>query len=198
MKAQKVDLALQLIKLGDEAAFEQVYHAYYNRLCSFAYAIIHNNEYAEEVVDDVMLNTWNKRTNIEVTSLWPYLVKAVRNNSIKLVQSKDFRHTNLLTSLSDEGQKLWQYISEPDTPIGSMIERELEDQVQEIIQSFSDECREVFLLGRDKGLSYQQIADRVGISKNTVKYHLKRALQEFHARLSPMLFLLLIARWFLH
>lgn len=187
-----IDLVVHLIREGNETAFEQVYYAYYERLCRFANAIIHDSDYAEHVVDDVMLSVWKNRTSLVADSLWAYLVVATRNRSLKLIQSKDFKQTNNLVSLSDDGQELWQYISNPKSPIGWMIEHELEQQIEDIISKLPEECQRVFNLSRNEGLSYQEISERLGISKNTVKYHMKHALQALRSQLSPMFFLILI------
>lgn len=192
MEVKDIDLMVSLIRQGDEAAFEQVYRAYYGLLCRFANAIIHDSEYAQHVVDDVMLNVWNNRKNLETDSLRGYLIKATRNNSLKLIQSKDFKLSNRLVSLSDEGQKLEQYLRNPNSPVGWMIEHELSQQIDNIISQLPEECQRVFALSRDEGLSYQQIADLLNISKNTVKYHIKNALQVLRAKLPPLLFLVLI------
>lgn len=194
METKGIDLIMQGIKCGDESAFELLYRAYYERLCRFANAIIHNQLYAEEVVDDVMLNTWNNRAGLKTDTIWGYLIRAVRNNSLKLVQSKEFRQNNHIVSLSDEGQSLWQQLIDSKNPIGWVIEHELQDQLQEIISSLPEECRCVFRMSREEGLSNQEIADRLGISKDTVKYHIKHALKIIRSRLSPVLFAFFVIR----
>lgn len=187
---------LQRIKLGDEKAFDTLYRAYYEKLCRFSYAIIHEYRAAEEIVDDVMLNVWNNHLNLQIETLFGYLVKAVRNNSIKLIKSTSFQHNNHLVSLSEDGLLLWHYISNPDSPIGWIIEKEMEDKLQAIISSLPVETRRVFKMSREENMTYKEIANTLGLSTDTVKYHIKRALKIIRTEMPYTLFIVFLFQYF--
>ncbi len=68
------------------------------------------------------------------------------------------------------------YIKGDDYPLGRLLEQELEGEIMNAIGRLPEECRKVFLLSRFEEKKYEEIATVLGISVNTVKYHIKRAL----------------------
>ena len=77
-------------------------------------------------------------------------------------------------------------------PLGILLERELENEIYKAIDKLPDECRRVFAKSRFEGKSYEEISGELGISINTVKYHIKNALASLHAHLSKYLISLLL------
>jgi RNA polymerase sigma-70 factor (ECF subfamily) len=61
-------------------------------------------------------------------------------------------------------------------PLAQLITSELEDALGKAVEALPPECREVFRLSRVEELTYEEIAERLHISVNTVKYHIKHAL----------------------
>jgi len=57
-----------------------------------------------------------------------------------------------------------------------LVVQELEDNLSGVIERLPLQCREIFLLNRQEELSYTQIASKLGISVNTVKTQIMRAL----------------------
>ena len=77
-------------------------------------------------------------------------------------------------------------------PLGTLLERELENEIYKAIDKLPDECRRVFAKSRFEGKSYEEISRELGISVNTVKYHIKNALASLHVDLSKYLLSLLL------
>jgi RNA polymerase sigma-70 factor (ECF subfamily) len=78
-----------------------------------------------------------------------------------------------------------------DYPLGRLLEKELEDQVRKSIEQLPPQCRQVFKLSRFEGKHNPEIADQLGISINTVKYHLRYALSFLRKDLQKYLVLAL-------
>ncbi|WP_288507830.1 sigma-70 family RNA polymerase sigma factor [uncultured Bacteroides sp.] len=78
-----------------------------------------------------------------------------------------------------------------------MVSQELEEQIQQIINGLSEECRKVFILSRYEGKSHQEIAAELGISVNTVKYHIKNALNALREDLTDYILCILALQLFL-
>lgn len=186
------ETTLEQIHEGNIRAFEELYHAYYEHLCRFADAICHDKGIAEEVVDNVMLGAWNNRKNLHCDMLWPYLIKSTRNGCFSRIKSKNFQNLKHIVSLSDEGQELLQIISDSKSPLGWIIENELDKQLNDIISSLPPISQKVFRLSREEGLNYQEIATKLNITRNTVKYHITYALDTIREKLIPAILLALI------
>ena len=67
-----------------------------------------------------------------------------------------------------------------ETPLTSLLERELEEKIEEAIRNLPKETRAVFTKSRFEHKKNEEIAEELGISVNTVKYHMKRALSILH------------------
>lgn len=57
-------LFISQLKSGDMAAFKTVFHKYYARLVCYAYQMVHDRAESESIVDDVMVNLWRNRENL--------------------------------------------------------------------------------------------------------------------------------------
>ncbi|MCH4018911.1 MAG: RNA polymerase sigma-70 factor [Prevotella sp.] len=178
------------IKQGDEKAFEQLYHKYYETLCHFAAQLLHNSKIAEEVVDDVFFHIWDTRDTLEILSLRAYLVRSVRNNSLKAIRSNAFQNTVKAVSLSSEGLQFNEYLSDEGHPVGWIIEKDMEKQLMDAVNALPEECQRVFRMSRFEGKKYADIAISLGISVNTVKYHIKNAIKQLSKVVTPYIFLL--------
>ena len=165
------------LKCGEDAAYRYLFDVHYTSLCHTAFGFLKDSFLAETIVGDVIFHLWEKRESIDIqTSLHAYLVRSVRNRCINYLRQEYVLRENVsdLTDemLESEGiMKRSQYY-----PLAVLIEKELEKEVFQAIQRLPDETRAVFELSRFDGLKYMEIAEKLGISVNTVKYHIKNAL----------------------
>jgi RNA polymerase sigma-70 factor, ECF subfamily len=178
------------IKQGNIAAFEELYKQYYIYLCLIAGHIVGNSSDAEEIVSDVFVKIWNLREKIEITtSIKSYLIRAVHNTSINYLDK--FRLKNKLTSsfsISDYELLIW----DSDYPLGQLYEKEILGILEQGITSLPESCRQIFLLSRNEDMKYSDIADKLGISVNTVKTQIKIALARLREILKDYLVILLL------
>ena len=76
---------------------------------------------------------------------------------------------------------------ESGLPLGTLLEAELEDKVKAAIRTIPSGSRRVFLLSRFHNMKYAEISEKLDISVNTVKYHIKQALAHIRRELEPYL-----------
>lgn len=87
------------------------------------------------------------------------------------------------SALADNEDIRERYIISEETPLGSLLERELEYEIYRAIDELPEECRQVFRKSRFEGKKYEEISQETGISINTVKYHIKNALATLYGKL---------------
>lgn len=167
MEINENNIVTFLVK-GEEKAYKYLFDHHYAVLCHIAASIVRDNALAEDVVSDVFFNIYQKRSTLEIrTSMKNYLVTAVRNRALNaLIKTKRADNSNLEVPIPDP-------FAEPDNTI---MTNELRKILDTSIYELSPECRAVFEKSRNECKSYQEIADDLGISVNTVKYHIKTAL----------------------
>jgi len=176
--AQDLDL-VRRVRLGDEAAFEQIFRTYYVRLVSFARTGIDSQDLAEETVQEVFLHIWMRRESWVVErSLAAYMFRAVRNrisNARRSLKLETCYNADIARE-TDGG---------PDVPCdGRLREAEIEAALAKAVALLSDRARQVFLLSRRQHLTYAEIAEVLGIGVKTVEMHMARALSQLRLALS--------------
>ena len=177
------------IKQGDIAAFETLYKKYYIFLCLIAEHIVRNPSDAEEIVTDVFVKIWNIREKINITSsIKAYLVKAVHNTSINFLERNKINN-KLTDSLNNSDYKILAWDS--DYPLGQLYEKEIMNILEHGISALPDACQQIFILSRNENMKYIEIADKLGISINTVKTQMKIALARLRETLKDYMMILL-------
>lgn len=189
------EVIIKKLREGDEQAFRYLYDHHYVLLCRFANQLLNDPSLAEEVVDDVIFNLWEHRKELEIThSIRAYLMRAVRNRCLNELQSANRRTILHFSSfLTPENLEIIDLLfAEESHPLGCLLEHELEQEITRCIDELPSECRTVFKKSRFEHKKYEEIATELGISINTVKYHIKNALAILQKRLNNYLQLLLL------
>ena len=169
---------LQQLRLGDEKAFETIFRQHYPMLCRFAAPFLYDAESAEEAVQEVMVTVWEKREQLEIaTSLKSYLFGAVHKHCLNWI-----KHDQVKARYRQETLATAPLAEAPDG-----FASELEQQISRAIQKLPEERRKVFLLSREEGLKYREIADKLGISIKTVENQMGKALRFLREELQDYL-----------
>lgn len=186
------------IKKGNQKAFELVFKSYYERLCRYANTFLHQKETAEDLVKDIFLKMWEKRENFQITSsLSGYLFKSVHNACLNYTSRE--KDKNRLISENEINLHHLQF-NQPlsyDYPLANLLRQELEEKIMEEIENLPQQCKEIFKLSRLSDFSHKQIANQLGLSQNTVKVQIYRALLKLKDSLKPYL-PILILQIFMH
>lgn len=177
---------------GEEWAYRAIYDRHYEVLCRVAYDYVKDQYLAESIVGDTIFHIWERREQLNIQGpIRRYLIRAVRNKCLDLLASQYVRRTVSEGDMvsEEESHNLLDGVDDI-SPLGILLEKELEDKVMEAVESLPSECRAVFEKSRFEGKSYQEIADSLGISINTVKYHMKGAIARIYAHLERYLIII--------
>lgn len=178
------------IKGGSRVVFETLFKELYARLCVYAESIIHDRDMAEDIVQNIFCQLWEKRDEITITdSLKSYLYRSVYNAALNTL-----KHEKVRLAFSDFIQKHGK-VSENE--IEYLFDQESRDllirRINEIIERLPSQCRDIFLLSRFAGKKNVEIAQELHISIRTVETQLYRAMKRLredlvHLRNSEILF----------
>lgn len=167
----------RIIKNDDQQAFEQLFHQYYNVLCSFATRLLMDKSLAEEAVADVFVRIWERRKEISVNgSPKAFLYTCVKNQSIDVIRKRN--NQRFAFDAFDLELKNEDY-----TPEQVMQFNELTTKIKKGIDDLPEQCRKIFLLSREEQYTYKEIADRLSISLKTVKTQMYRAVKKLRVSL---------------
>lgn len=177
------------INRGDEKAFSVLYNRYFTYLCTCAAGYIFDADAAKEVVNDVFIHLWNKRTGLEFP-VHAYLLRCVQNGCLNHIRSLRSRE-RVLDEFKEE-LLLFQeeYCRSGETPLQLLEVEDLKKQVQAAVDSLPAKCRVIFEKYLYKNLSPQEIADEYNLSVNTVRVQIKNAFDRLKKYLGPALFVL--------
>jgi len=176
------------IKDGDEGAFEALFAKYFVKLSLYAGHFVRQQNTAREIVEDFFCDIWINSKHIYIESnLNGYLYRSIHNRCLKYL-----RHQKVRQKYIDSKQYIYtdKELLEPvsdDVPEAVLIVKELEDKVAEAIESLPAECKKIFSMNRFENLSYIEIAGELGISVNTVKTQMTRALRKLREKLKEYL-----------
>ena len=184
------------LKSGNNQAYKYIYDHHYVLLCKIAYEFLKDDFLAESIVDDIIFHLWEKRDTLEITtSLRSYLVQAVRNRCINYLNLEREKREVRFSVIDRQNEWINSVFPSDDYPLARLLENELEQEIRNAINRLPEECKVVFKKSRFEEKRYEQIAEELGISVNTVKYHIKNAISRLSADLSKYLLLLICCFW---
>lgn len=169
-----------LIKLrdNDHSALTAIYNKYWKNLYQSSYRILQDHDKCEDAIQEVFVNLWEIRSKLFIKiSLKSYLYASVRYEVLRQLRRNTITEdiVNFMDTLStDSNQELLEY-------------KELDQQINQIIDALPSRCQEVFKLSRLEHLSHKEIAEKLAISTKTVEYHISNALLFLRSNLGKTL-----------
>ena len=166
------------IKGGDESAFRIVFDLYSSKLYAFSYRFLKEKEPCQEVVQEVFLNLWINRAKLDTQyPIAPYLYTITRRLTLNVL-----RHVATSQSAMN---KMWLNVKK----VSNETEQEvfLDDLsrfTEQVLSKMPKQQQLIFRMSRHQELSYDEIAEELNISRNTVKNHLVAALKTLRTQLN--------------
>ncbi|MGL4411193.1 MAG: RNA polymerase sigma-70 factor [Bacteroidales bacterium] len=178
MVSRKInELTINRLKLGDEAAFSEVFNIYARRLQRFAYEYIVDIDESDDIVQNCFIKLWEVRETIESEShLEGFLVTTARNFALSHLRKVQVRCNYAQMSKSKALEQEINLMALEDLEVDSLTFKEMQSIVDSSIAALPEECKQVFLLSRQDELTYKEISTKVGVSVRTVERRISQAL----------------------
>lgn len=162
---------ISLLQEGKAEAIEALYNRYARLVYSIAFKILQNHSDAEELTQNIFMSLWEKRNyDPKRGSLKSFLGLLTRSRSIDLIRKR-----NTAQKLIEKWQK---HIAQNSYINLSLEELENDEKRKKILKALTLlplEEKEVLMLNFFEGLSRNQIAKKLNLSRNTVKNRVRSA-----------------------
>jgi RNA polymerase sigma-70 factor (family 1) len=154
--------------------FEEFFQLYWKRMYSFALKSVGDEDDAKEIVQEVFKSLWERRQYLQLQDAQHYLLRSVKLKSLEFLRNKGNkeRHHELISNSKTE---LYE-----DHNIDY---KELKNHVDDAVDSLPRQCKNVYKLSREEGLTNKEIATNLLISERAVEYHISKALAAIKFRL---------------
>lgn len=170
---------LARLREGNDEAFSAIFLEQYPGLVMTATRVLADRAIAEEIAQDVLLELWRRRESLVLTGpVRAYLQQATRNRSLNHLRS---------ARTAKRGEIWVRPPTESPKADSRALSSELRTAVTAAIATLSEPQREVFELNRQRGLTYGEIAELLGISVKSVEARMGRALKQLREQLAPWL-----------
>lgn len=168
------ELLLRISK-GDERAFAMLVEQYHANIYTSALRLVHHKELAEEVLQDIFLKTWLKREQLPELDNFPAWLNRVARNTI---------YTAFRYSLKEPAIALEPSALEAISPFWEedrLLNKEYDALLHEAIEKLPPRQQQTWRLIREEGKKRDAVAAELGISPETVKFHLEEASKKVRA-----------------
>lgn len=170
--------------------FQELFNRFYSPLCNYAFAILKDHDEAEDVVQGIFVDFWKKENKQDIDVEYErYLIRAIkfkcidyqRKEVVKRKYESEAIHTG---SISEEEPK-------DENP-------KLKELLHLAIGSLPEKTREVFMMAKLDGLSYNEISEHLKISPKTVENQMGRAFKLLREKLKGQQGLLILLFYLLN
>ncbi|MES1222478.1 MAG: RNA polymerase sigma-70 factor [Bacteroidota bacterium] len=173
------DQLLLLLAGSDQQAFTEIYNRYHAGVCNYQLSFVKVPAISEDLTQEVFIKIWEARQRLHIhTSFAAYIYRASRNTAIdflkKVAADRELRGKIILHM-----QNCF-----PENGNHDLQAKEYRYLYEQAIDSLSTQQRKVFLLCREEGKTYEEVAGLLGISRHTVKEHMANSLRRLRNFLS--------------
>jgi len=155
----------------DLDVFNGLFDKYKNRLYGYILSLTHSEYYAEEITQELFIKVWISRDLLaKAENLEHYLFTMARNRTITFLRDAA-ANMKVLQHLQA------QMKTDRNPAEDRLAKQEYDKLLLQAVGQLSPQRKTVYQLSRDKGLTLDEIAAEMGISRNTAKNHLIAALQ---------------------
>lgn len=168
----QIDNIILQLKQDNKYAFKQLYEQYYSRVVAFIVGMVKKEDIANDLAQDVFVSLWLGRKRLDISqNLQNYIFVASRNAAINYLK-KEFAHVH--EQIETVQEKIYVESNVED----SIFAREINLLIEMVVSDMPKQRQLIYRMSREEGLSNNEIANKLGISKRSVENQLSIALKE--------------------
>lgn len=176
---------VKALKEGNQLAFSIVYKTYAAQTFSLAFKYLLNKELAEDAVQNLFLKLWLKKEEIDETKpINRYLFTMLKNDLLNTLRDSKKNIYLLEDCLS-------MVLELEDNSQNENLKQEQMNIIQQALEQLSPQRRKVFEMKVSGKYSNQEIADKLNLSINTIKFQYSQSLKQTRATVGELSLLLL-------
>lgn len=171
---------VESLKAGKAKAFDELFQRYWGKAFEIAYGKTRSKVVAEEIVQEIFMDLWNKRHTLSIQSFPNYLFKAVKYQALNRIRSQIVH------------RKFWVYYKTfipqaDDTTEKTVRLHDLLHNIEKRLDHLPQKTKKIFFMNKLEGKSLKEIANILGLSEKAIEYHLSRSLKELRVYLRDAL-----------
>ena len=165
-----------------QTEIKKIFDEYYSPLCNYAAKILADEDLAEDIVQSLFIQLWEKDKITNIKNYQHFLLRATKYKCIDYLRTKRIESNIKIEDISDIIKTEYHQIQEED----------IEPLLHYFASKLPPKTREVFLLSRKSKLTYREIAEELNLSIKTVENQMGRALRMMRKLLKENDFLMLV------
>lgn len=174
---------IKKIRKGDEKSFERLYYFYCERLFYFALKYLKTQEAAEELVQEIFVKLWEIRADLDPEKSFNSFLFTIAKNTIFNQFRKKINEDAYLEHLK-------YYLDRTHNKTeNDIILADMKKRIDKCIAGLPPQRKKIYLMSREGGLSYKEIAKELEISEKTVEAHIRLALKTIRAAVNSEIML---------
>lgn len=170
---------------NDEVAFEEIYYLIHQKIYCFILRYVKDSPAAQELTQHFFVRLWEKRQQLSTSKPLEAQAFVMARNLVIDELRRMARYQILIDRFMTWKAQKYEPAEAP------IFYADLREQFDAAVDALPQKRREIFILSRDQGLTYREIANRLAISPKTVEVQMNKALKVVRAKLSAYLQLFL-------
>ncbi|WP_221391640.1 RNA polymerase sigma-70 factor [Dyadobacter sp. NIV53] len=162
----------------DENSFKQIYELHWEKVFAVCYNNIRETEPAKGMVQDIFKSLWERKDELEITtSVERYLLRAAKFKVFEYLRNTRSRKEHNEVAFAN-------YCNSANCTENEVMFNSLKTKVDNLVDTLPCQCRKVFKMSREQGLTNKEISSNLLISERAVEYHITRALTTLRSNLT--------------
>lgn len=161
----------------DRRSFEQIYDLHWEKVLAVCYNNIKELEPAKGMVQEIFKSLWERKEELQLQNVEHYLIRAAKFKTFEYIRNKVNRQKHLEFQMMD-----CRYAS--NCTEEQVLFNDLKEKLDDLVDTLPCQCKRVYKMSREQGMSNGEIANLLFISERAVEYHITKAMSRIKSGLA--------------